>query len=83
MQNGSGWESNPSSAMGGDACNVLSEQELTASCADDDAERRRTYRRTEAENCPELAAVVTAWPKLAEPIRAAILALVRTADGAK
>lgn len=32
---------------------------------------------------PELASVVAAWPKLAEPIRAAILALARTADGAK
>jgi hypothetical protein len=31
---------------------------------------------------PELAAVVAAWPMLPEPIKAAILALVRTATTA-
>ncbi|MBI5866333.1 MAG: hypothetical protein HZB38_17825 [Planctomycetes bacterium] len=39
------------------------------------------WRKTLTDS-PELADVLTAWPKLAEPIRAAILALVRTAGGA-
>lgn len=37
----------------------------------------------EAPSDPELAAVVDAWPTLAEPIRAGILAMVRAAGGAK
>jgi hypothetical protein len=30
---------------------------------------------------PDLAAVVAAWPTLPEPVRAGILAMVRTASG--
>ena len=34
-----------------------------------------------ASRDPELAAVVTAWPDLSDPIRRAVLALVRAASG--
>ena len=33
------------------------------------------------KTCPRLAAVVDAWPDLLEPIRAAILAMIRSATG--
>jgi len=36
---------------------------------------------TVKETCPRLAMVVDAWPDLPEPIRAAILAIIRSATG--
>ncbi len=37
--------------------------------------------QTLAENAPDLAALVTAWPNLPEPITAGILAMVKAAQG--
>jgi len=40
----------------------------------------RIDSRNSIPSCPDLSQVVTAWAKLSAPIKAAILALVRTAD---
>jgi hypothetical protein len=44
--------------------------------------RRQRTGGAQPPNCPsDLAAVVTAWPTLPDPIRPAILALVKAASG--
>ena len=43
--------------------------------------RRSDALRESALNDPELQRIVDAWPKLPEPLRAALLAIVQTAGG--
>ena len=52
----------------------------------ENAESARTKNNTKrlektAQNDPELAAVIAAWPELPEAIRAGIVAMVRAAKG--